>query len=169
VLVDIVGYYVAGGAGTPGPAGPPGAPGPGHSSPLRIGQFDMNPSVPNQPFVQEQQGLISNGGDPFAAPISLPDGATVTALRAVVGDYNGGADLTVGLYRREIGVFAAAFTPMANVATSGVLGDYQLLDTNVVADSVIDNESYQYVLLVGESGTWNDLVFQRAEIEYTLP
>lgn len=172
VLVDVVGYYVAGGAGVPGPAGPPGtpgAPGPGVSSPLRIGQFDMNPSVPNQPFVQEQQGLISNGGDPFAAPISLPDGATVTALRAVAGDNNGGADLTVGLYRREIGVFAAVFTPMANVATSGALGDYQLLETNVVADGVIDNESYQYVLLVGEIGTWIDLVFQRAEIEFTLP
>lgn len=172
VLVDVVGYYVEGGAGAPGPAGPPGAPGapgPGTSSPLRIGQFDMNPSVPNQPFVQEQQGLISNGGDPFAAPISLPDGATVTALRAVAGDNNAGADLTVGLYRREIGVFAAAFTPMANVATSGVLGDYQLLETSAIADAVIDNESYQYVLLVGEIGTWLDMVFQRAEIEFTLP
>lgn len=118
--------------------------------------------------------MVAGGNDNFMAPVSLPHGARITALHAMLWDSHATESLRVTLSRV---LRTGSFGPMAAVtSTTASDGAFQYTDSTIV-QPVVDNVSYDYVLqVVDPIGNWADvgwnfgfhLRFQGAWIEYTM-
>ncbi|MFY0600781.1 MAG: hypothetical protein JXR03_13995 [Cyclobacteriaceae bacterium] len=101
------------------------------------------------------QPLISSGSDPDAhlsAPVSLPNGATLTLFEAQLYQAPSSSQpVTMQLYRKTL---AGAPELMSTVTYSTTPGTTQLVsDTDFGGFEVIDNTNYQYWLrFTGEGG-----------------
>ena len=116
-------------------------------------------------YVMDTNYLGVIGGDGFqcfAAPVDIPAGATVTALR-LDGLDSAAADFDLFLYADPFGAVSA--TAMARVITTGTPGEVAFADSTI-ASPVIDTSTraYSLRLCVGPG-----LSFYSARIDYTLP
>lgn len=116
--------------------------------------------------------LFATGGteDTFLAPVDLPDGATLGAMRAFVWD-DSTTQLDVRLYRTPHR--NPVFDVIYSVATAtDAPGTLELLDDSPTstAHSIVDNDVYGYFVLVSCPGSWatafTDLRLQGVTIEY---
>jgi hypothetical protein len=83
------------------------------------------------------------------APVYLPDGATVTSMRAHLIDRFGSSDLVVELRTRALFMDDIdPYTVMASIATSGTGPGVQTLDSNTIVSPVIENTSWGYNIAV---------------------
>jgi hypothetical protein len=137
-----------------------------------IGAADMHAvnrmeHTTSQPVYLRQVGGV---GANAVGTISLPHGATVTAIRARVLDSSPDADVRVRLVRRSF----ASISPgddVTEAVSSGVNGSSYTISSSSVSNGVVDNQNYHYEVAVSISeivGT-GDVRFYRAQIEYTTP
>ncbi|VAW62866.1 hypothetical protein MNBD_GAMMA09-1471 [hydrothermal vent metagenome] len=105
---------------------------------------------------------VNCGQDALLAPVSLPDGATITAFRCTVYDADNARDSSCFLINDLVAV-------MAQVSTTGSSGIQTVATTNING-AVIDNSSSSYIVAMDIDGSAiTTLVPIRAVIEYTLP
>ncbi len=112
---------------------------------------------------------VSGGSGSFVgiiAPVQLPDGATVTGVRATYLDNSVDEDLQL-IFAREERLFSFQF--VASVSTSGADADWR--EIVVSSDNtVIDNANNSYFLMVLENN-WiaegNSLRIKQFDFEYT--
>ncbi len=91
-------------------------------------------------------GMMSESGA-FIAPVSLPDGARVTRLRATYIDTSPTGNLQVGLFRYNYP--GVSRQDMSNVLTSsGTSGNWRHLIDNTINFAVIDNVNNSYFVMV---------------------
>jgi len=107
--------------------------------------------------------IIGPGGSQcFGAPVDLPAGATVTALR-LDGLDSAAADFGLFLYADPFGIASA--TTMASTITTGTPGEVTTADITI-ASPIIDTATRSYSVRVC---TGTGLFFYSARIDYTLP
>ena len=81
-----------------------------------------------------------------AANLSLPHGARITSVAARFLDTSPTRDLTLTIYRRAFSQGSANYEQIAAVASSGAPG-IQISATTSLANNVIDNENFMYVVI----------------------
>jgi hypothetical protein len=83
------------------------------------------------------------------APVYLPDGATVTSVRAHLIDQSASSDLLVELRSRAMQVHDLnPYVIMASIATTGTGPGVQTRDDNTIVSGGIDNGIYGYNIAV---------------------
>jgi hypothetical protein len=83
------------------------------------------------------------------APVNLPDGATVTSVRAHLIDQSASSDLLVELRSRAMQVHDLnPYVIMASIATTGTGPGVQTRDDNTIVSGGIDNGIYGYNIAV---------------------
>ncbi len=98
----------------------------------------------------------------LVAPVTLPDGATITAFRYTASDADATVDSSGILWRTDNAHQASAST----TGSSGL----QTVTTTSITDPVIDNSNYGYYVYMGISGTsGSSIVPVNVVVEYTLP
>lgn len=120
-----------------------------------------------QPVYLRQVGGV---GANAVGTISLPHGATVTAIRARVLDSSPDADVRVVLIRRSF----ASTSPgddVTEAVSSGVNGSSYTISSSSVSNGVVDNQNYHYevALYIVNLVNTGDARFYRAQVEYTTP
>jgi hypothetical protein len=106
--------------------------------------------------------LAPGGSQCFGAPIDIPAGATVTALR-LDGLDSAAADFGLFMYADPFGIASA--TTMASTITTGTPGEVTTADITI-ATPIIETSTRAYsVRLCTGAG----LFFYSARIDYTLP
>ena len=102
--------------------------------------------------------------------VLLPQGATITELRAWVWDSDPSGYVQVNLYRAANG---SGSTSMASVFTTvGFnVGSVQNLATTTIANATVDNVNYRYFLEVtlAPNAATSNIRFYNARLTYTLP
>jgi len=99
----------------------------------------------------------------FQAPVSLPNGATVTALTLDGFDASVATSLSLVMNADPIGSTSA--TAMASAVSGGVVGPFSSVD-NTIASAVVDNTTTAYsVRMCSDAG----LFFYSARVNYTTP
>ncbi len=113
-------------------------------------------------------GSIQNAQGTWAANVSLPQGATVTAL-LLCGNFNeDGSSITATLDRTAL-ESASGFptaVPMATIASSGAANETQCFRTSSITDKVINNNQYQYYVVVVVPDN-DGVIFTSVQILYT--
>ncbi len=92
----------------------------------------------------------TSGTDEFlTVPIQLPDGATITALTAVICDNTSSYESTMYLYRSDAAQIAVTGTSVAEASTTPFIKK----TTSIVSGrEVVDNSQYSYYLYMGING-----------------
>jgi len=114
---------------------------------------------------------ISSGVAAYASNIGcgvrLPQGATITELRAWVYDNDAGGIVWVYLERHTNGGGTAT---MASVSAADS-GSVQNLATTTITTPVVDNANYSYRIMVylGPSAVGTNIRFYNVRLTYTLP
>jgi len=106
----------------------------------------------------------------FVAPVNLPQGATITEIRAVVDDLESGSgqDFTVSLLQRAL--FSSGVTVVSQLFSSGAPGTYEQLAAAV--NQAVDNQNYFYMVearwYTPASGIGQDMMMRSVRITYTV-
>jgi trimeric autotransporter adhesin len=100
----------------------------------------------------------------FTAPITLPDGAVVTELRAYVFDSNVTYDVTVLLTRQDFGTLH--IDNMASVTSTGAPLE-TTYTTSSITNGTIDNSTYSYQLVFQSLANGNHALLQ-VRLAYTI-
>ena len=104
----------------------------------------------------------------FRAPVMLPDGATITGVRAIGRDNNALGTLQVNLERQD--PTTATTSQIASVNTTSDSTDIVTLTEDTLTNTTVDNDTYNYhaeAVLTVLGGTANQVSFRGIEIEYT--
>jgi hypothetical protein len=104
----------------------------------------------------------------LAAPVNLPNGATITGVTAHVVDNNAAINLTIDL---SYNTFSnGTFTDVATITTSGASAAFQALNSGSLSH-VVNNSARGYSIIVTPTASWTDsTAYVRAVvITYTLP
>lgn len=99
----------------------------------------------------------------LVAPVTLPNGATITAFRYTAYDNDASKDSNGILFRSD-------GAQLATVSAAGCCGALVTDSTTVVTNPIVDNSTYAYFVYMAiyqASGT--NLVPVNAVIEYTFP
>jgi len=111
--------------------------------------------------------LYNPGGtdSEFNAPLSLPNGATITKLVVYYYDFCGSRDLTVRLLRDASG--SNSGDNMAELNSSGAPGGYAYGEDSTINYPVIDQQSYSYrVAAILPQGCSNNLSLESIRVDY---
>jgi hypothetical protein len=123
-------------------------------------------TCPNAEF-DPALGAMNNAQGTWAANVSLPQGAVVTAVR-LCGNFNEeGSSITVTLERAPLtapsGLPAAA--AMATVKSSGAVNKTQCFQTTTIKNATIDNTKNQYYVVV-EVPDNDGVIFTAVQVDY---
>ncbi len=106
---------------------------------------------------------IASGSGAMVAPVHLPHGAVVTAMRIYFYDASS-ADMTVYLDAESL---AGGFVQMAAVTSLGTGGYYNTTDSSI-SSATINNAAYSYLIYAYASSWSSNLRIKGAVITYTL-
>jgi len=105
------------------------------------------------------------------ADVSLPDGATVTGLTALMRDRNADDDLRVRLRRSSTTSENPPESVLAEISSSGD-SDFQIGTDDTIDSPVVNNHTHMYQLRVffppSQEGVDFFMSFYSAQIEYTI-
>ena len=109
VIIDIVGYYLPAGVGTQGPPGPPGPPGPagtaaGGSITFTGQNATFNGDAASVDLASGCATLKAAGTGKLFVPLTIPNGATIVAVRVRSSDAAGGGQANYKLYEANPGI-----------------------------------------------------------------
>jgi hypothetical protein len=161
--------------GAVGPPGPPGAQGPrglGLASPLVVpaAAFSDDGFSAGLFFFDFDTGALT--GDDVGidgcvkAPVTLPPGSTITALRSFLIDANGADTLLVRLWRVPHGTGPAGpAEPLAEASAAADASAIQEVTDSTVANGVISNSYAYYVTACVQPG----LFLYSVHIDFTPP
>ena len=135
----------------------------GYTSPLVIpaAEFTNDGAAPSD-FLFDRttgrvQGTDAAGTACMKAPAYLPDGATITELKAFLRDNNDTADVTLNLARTSNTLVSPAQT-LATVNSTGSGTAVQTPSDNTVASPLVDLRGYSYYvttcLMNGNTGLY---------------
>lgn len=105
----------------------------------------------------------SGAGGYIRAGLNLPQGATITAMRAYYRDSDGSNNIMMNLFRRPFS--GASSVGMASVSSSG--GDYSSNVTTDFTDGTIDNSGNIYYLTCNAVNTSVNLSLLGVQLDYT--
>ncbi|MFN5661975.1 MAG: hypothetical protein ACK48N_07795, partial [Planctomyces sp.] len=89
----------------------------------------------------------------LAAPVNLPNGATITGVTAHVVDNNAAINLTIDL---SYNTFSnGTFTDVATITTSGASAAFQALNSGSLSH-VVNNSARGYSIIVTPTASWTD-------------
>lgn len=110
------------------------------------GPNDGDPLVAELWYTDTVNGVIGDiAFDPcFAAPVSLPNGATVTSVQLRATDENNDFNVTTTLRRDPVG--AAMSVIMATAATAGNALTEQQVSASSIASPLVDNAAASYAV-----------------------
>jgi len=112
-------------------------------------------------------GSIQNPQGTWAANVSLPQGAKVTALR-LCGNFNEvGSAITATLDLAPLTASSGFPTtvPMASVQSSGASNETQCFVTKSIADATINNDKNQYYVVVVVPDN-DGVIFTDVQVDY---
>ncbi len=103
----------------------------------------------------------------FTAPLNLPDGARITAVRAWVVDNSAAGNLAVNLMRRGYG--APGYSTIASGDTIGAIAGVQEVDCLTI-EHTVNNETDTYIISVFSSN-WDGILtsIRGVRVTYTVP
>jgi hypothetical protein len=109
----------------------------------------------------------STGLQTYFAPVSLPDGAIVTAVRVTFHDNDATYDAYFEL--SKVYLYSTGVVYMASGSSAGTPGLTTVVDNTIISES-ISNDGYVYYLTVEMhySGSNLNMRLYGAEIEYTI-
>ena len=113
---------------------------------VSVNHYGIKPYDNDQVFSASVSGFYNDAGstsDFYYAPVSLPDGASITKLTAYIND-NSASDLTVKLFKNPNGT--STFTEITSVVSTGASGSTQSPTIIMLNPEAIDNTSNSYVL-----------------------
>lgn len=131
----------------------------------------MGASLPGQKWNVDKFGLYQTAGDVgyFNCPIHLPEGATVTALRAAVRDNSTTGQIACYLLALSTAWpeegYAVAFTPYSGDTTTP--GDTMLVD-DTMKDPVVDSSKWAYYAECELTGTGTAITLRAISVEYMV-
>ena len=129
---------------------------------------DMGPHVSSQAYATSgAQRYLTAGIGYLSCNVSLPNGATVTALHASVTDLTTTGGVDCELTRGD-----AAGTP-ENLAATAYTGDIEVpgnttLTTSAITNAVINNAIYGYFVRCYLTEATADLALNKVSVEYTV-
>ena len=118
------------------------------------------------PYIVRTAGGTLGNAAYLNAPLSLPEGATVTALAGTVFDGDATYNLVVALGRSSWGT-PGSVASMASVTSSGT-PNATTLTTSTITNAVIDNGNYGYVLVFQTTEANGSLGLYNVRITYTI-
>ena len=107
---------------------------------------------------------IVSGSGALVAPVYLPEGATITELKAWFADASA-ADMSVKLHRFVLG--GGSYTPMAEVSSSGSGGSMNA-STTEIAYPVVSNATRAYLIYAYSTDWSSGLKLKNVRITYTV-
>lgn len=105
---------------------------------------------------------IATGSGAMVAPVHLPHGAKVTDFKVFFDDTSA-QDMSVTLDRQFLS--SCGFSSMATVNSSGTSGNYSV-QANTIADPIVNNTVYSYLIYAFSSGWSSSLKIKGALITY---
>ncbi|HXY11190.1 MAG TPA: hypothetical protein VEI52_25380 [Terriglobales bacterium] len=123
-------------------------------------------NCPNAEF-DPALGSIQNPQGTWAATVTLPQGAVVSALR-LCGNFNEvGSSITATLDRTPVTASSGFPSPvaMASVQSTGAANKTQCFKTTTITDATIDNGKNQYYVVVNVPDN-DGVIFTIVQIEY---
>jgi hypothetical protein len=114
-------------------------------------------------FFEGFPGVLKGAGC-AAAPVRVPDGATVTGFFVYLVDGDATVDGTATLYRKNTGS-TAILTSMAEIVTDGSDGVVPWFDVTI-SSAVVDNDLYAYYVRVCMASGFHHL--QQIFVDYSL-
>jgi hypothetical protein len=117
----------------------------------------------------EVTNLASIGRQRYFAPVQLPDGATVTSMRATIFDSGTTGDVQLLLLRRPIDPNGPAGGTMAQIDASGPTTGFDLFIDSGISAPVVDVLNYMYFLRVEmPHGGFGAAALRSVRITYTI-
>ena len=107
---------------------------------------------------------IVSGSGALVAPVYLPEGATITELKAWFADASA-ADMSVKLHRFVLG--GGSYAPMAEVSSSGSGGSMNA-STTEIAYPVVSNATRAYLIYAYSTDWSSGLKLKNVQITYTV-
>lgn len=164
-VLDLSGLGAVGAAGPTGPAGPAGL---GLRSPLVVpaAAFSDDGATAGNGIYVFASGQVLGGGVGYCikAPVVLPGGSTIIAVRGFLFDNDAGNATNVQL--RRVANTGGTSEVLANVATSAEsAGIQEVVDGSVVNGQVSSDYAYALTACLGSSSTR----IQSVHIEFTPP
>ncbi|HLP85076.1 MAG TPA: hypothetical protein VK157_12060 [Phycisphaerales bacterium] len=102
----------------------------------------------------------------LVAPINLPEGATVTAVRAHVVDNTAGT-ISLDLWRNT---FTGGTVLMASATSVGAVAGTRAISDTTIASPIIANSTGAYAIWVScDSWDINNCMLRAVQVEYTVP
>jgi hypothetical protein len=118
----------------------------------------------------ERNGALVGGAGSYLAALSLPDGATITALTFALLDNNANSDAAAFILRKNISAGLTVFGNLVNVGhaqSSGAGNLVRQFSTTTFHDALIDNNSYTYYVEVVNCAATIDPI--GVQLTYTTP
>ncbi len=110
----------------------------------------------------------ASSGQPYVAPVQLPQGAVVTELRAYYLNDHPTGEVTVDLVRSPLNG-APAPVVMASVSSGGGTGTWASMQTNIIANATVDNRFNSYCVAAFMVGSLTaNQALRGVRIEYTV-
>jgi hypothetical protein len=109
-----------------------------------------------------------SGGTSFRCHIHMPDGATITALKAAIHDTSNSEHVTCALIRFPHA--AASSQSMGSVATGSAAtpGNTVLTTTLIALPNIVDNDAYFFVSNCNVVGSGVDIGVYGVIVEYAF-
>lgn len=102
-------------------------------------------------YLNDRVYFAAAGTFTVIAPVSLPEGATITAVDAIIVD-NSAGDFTISLSRNQFSLIGG--TTIATLTSTGATGGIQTLSTSVITTPVVTNTTASYCLFA-TSTNWD--------------
>jgi hypothetical protein len=137
----------------------------------RTGHISISPSA-FQPHTESYQFartgymLYTTSGDTYNAPVSLPDGSTVTKVTFYFRNSSASEDVTMSLRRGEVPSSTIRTMAQVNSIYTTAHNGYANDDDDIIDYAKIDNENYKYWLQAEFDGTGSTLQVTAVVIEY---
>ena len=130
--------------------------------------ISMQPWASGMTYTASATGrYIISGSGYFNCPVVLPDGATITALRA--GVYDAHATGLIACYILAVSPdFVAVDYSPATTPDSGDTPGYTVLEDDTISQPLVDNGAYSYMVECELSAAGADLVLRGVSVEYTV-
>lgn len=169
-LVSALALSATGAAPASGRASAPGAPVPGGPGYVSLNGLSFRTFSANTSYTYVGACLYYSGGssfDYFAAPIQVPNGATLSQVVVYYKDGDAGHDLQLLLQRIPLG--ESTGDTLATVVSSGSVAGPRIASTAVISSPLVDLSANSYLLqasLPASSGV--ELCGVRVDYDYPV-
>lgn len=117
-------------------------------------------------YLNDRVFMTATGSLSLIAPVSLPDGATITQVEAIVMDNNAG-DFTITLSRNLFSAIGGTF--IATLTSSGASSAIQTLNTTAITVPTVNNTTASYCVFATSTNWEVNLNYLKGvRITYTV-